>query len=97
MILLESANMDVTIKLPTLNQKDKTIAETFTKIFSKREIVHFNVSTTKVEYKNRQFTLHLKLGNGKISKISGDALLVATGIKPNTVELGLENTKIKTN
>ena len=27
MLLVESANMDITIKLPTLNHKDKTIAE----------------------------------------------------------------------
>ncbi|HLC51630.1 MAG TPA: dihydrolipoyl dehydrogenase [Candidatus Nanoarchaeia archaeon] len=78
-----------------LQREDQQLSGTFTKVFSARENVHFNINTTKVEYKNKLFTLHLETNSGKKSKITGDALLVATGVKPNTDQLGLENTKIE--
>src|SRR3989344_1474972 len=78
-----------------LQREEQQLSGTFTKVFSARENVHFNINTTKVEYKNKLFTLHLETNSGKKSKITGDALLVATGVKPNTDQLGLENTKIE--
>ena len=80
-----------------LQREDKQVSDVFTKIFSKKHNMHFNVNTDKIEYKNKKFTLYLKDNNGKRSTISGDALLIATGVSPNTDKLGLENTQIKTN
>ncbi len=79
-----------------LTREDYQVSETFTKLFSQREKVYLGVKVTKVEYAHDVFSLHLLFDQGKKSIISGDALLVATGITPNTVELGLENTDIKT-
>jgi mycothione reductase len=79
-----------------LRREDGQVSKVFTRVFAKREKVHFGVNTEKVEYKKRKFTIHI-VKKGKKSKIVGDGLLMATGVKPNSNKLGLENTKIKTN
>lgn len=80
-----------------LRREDSEVSKIFTKVFAKREKVHFGTNTEKVDYnkKTKQFTLHLNKAGKKLT-ISGDAVLVATGVKPNSDKLGLENTKIKT-
>ncbi len=78
-----------------LTREDSEVSRVFTKIFSKSRSVHFNTTTEKVEYKNKKFILTIKK-NGKKSKLIGNGLLIATGVKPNSDKLGLENTKIKT-
>jgi len=80
-----------------LMKEDNEISETFTKVFKKAHTVHIGFSPIKVEYKNKIFTVTLKHNNGKIKKLKADALLAATGVKPNSDKLGLENTKIKVN
>ena len=77
-----------------LQREDKDITGAFTKIFSRKNECHFNSDACKVEYRNKTFIVHLKKKNRKIT-INGDALLIATGIRPNTDKLGLENTGIK--
>jgi mycothione reductase len=79
-----------------LKREDGQVSKVFTKVFSKREKIHFNTNTNKVEHRNGKFIVSIDK-KGKKSKIVGDALLVATGVKPNTKDLGLENTKIKKN
>jgi dihydrolipoamide dehydrogenase len=79
-----------------LRREDGQVSQTFTKVFGKREKVHFKTETKKVEFKDGKFTVHIKKGRKKTT-MTGDALLVATGVKPNTADLGLENTKIKRN
>jgi len=83
-----------------LTREDQTVSQEFTKIFSGRERVLFKVDIIKVEYRHGLFFIHLKSNlssrPGEKHIISGDALLVATGVSPNTAELGLENTSIKT-
>jgi mycothione reductase len=77
-----------------LRREDGNVSDFFTRHFSANHNIHFNVNTEKVEYKGGKFILHLVSRGGHKSKIVGDALLVATGVKPNTNNLGLENTKI---
>jgi len=84
-------------KYNMLVREDSQISQEFTKEFKKRHNCYFGVSPIKVEYKNKKFTIHLENKKGKKSRLIGDALLVATGVKPNADILGLENTKIKTN
>ncbi|MBS3139812.1 dihydrolipoyl dehydrogenase [Candidatus Woesearchaeota archaeon] len=79
-----------------LSREDQTVSKVFTEVFSMREKAHFQVNVAKVEYKTDLFILHLDFSNGKKQIITGDALLVATGISPNTAELRLEQTGIKT-
>ncbi len=72
-------------------REDNDIKKEFSKNFCTNHKVHF-VNTKAVEYKNKEFIITTSKG-----KIKGDGLLIATGVKPNTDNLGLENTKIKTN
>lgn len=79
-----------------LAREDSDIQKEFVKEFTKHVKVHFKTDTKKVEYKNKKFILTV-VQNGKTKKHKADALLIATGVKPNTNDLGLENTNIKTN
>ena len=76
-----------------LGREDGDIQKEFTKAFAKRHEVHHG-NIAKVEYQNKQFTITVKDSKSKLSKVIGDQLLIATGIQPNSDNLGLENTKI---
>ena len=80
-----------------VGREDEEIIETFEKEFTKNNNIHKEVSTDRVEYKNKTFTTHFTDFQGKKRRISSDALLVATGVMPNNDTLKLKNTKIKTN
>lgn len=51
----------------------------------------------KVEFENGEFRVTGKTKEGKKTIHTAERLLVATGIRPNTDDLGLEKTNIKTN
>jgi dihydrolipoamide dehydrogenase len=79
-----------------LPRVDSQIRERFVKEFEKNKKIHYNTTTTKVTYSKstKKFTITYTQEN-KTKTITCDAFLVATGVIPNTDELGLENTKIK--
>jgi len=79
-----------------LARVDEDVQKEFSRVFRKNQKVQFG-NTEKVEYKNKKFTVIGKDPKGKPFRVSGDALLVATGVKPYSDNLGLENTKVKTN
>jgi pyruvate/2-oxoglutarate dehydrogenase complex dihydrolipoamide dehydrogenase (E3) component len=54
-----------------------------------------NARTTRVEQKNGQVTLTLQAGGGS-QTVTGSHLLVATGRRPNSDDLGLETTGVQT-
>jgi dihydrolipoamide dehydrogenase len=77
--------------------EDKDIREAFTQDFSKRQqIVRMN-AITQVVYTDDHFTLTIEDKAGQIQTLEAEALLVATGVVPNSDTLALENTSIKTN
>ncbi len=76
------------VRSELLKHEDKDIRTAFAKHFKPKVIYS---KTKKVKY-NKSFQVYTDKGT-----IKGDALLIATGVKPNTDNLGLENTKIKTN
>lgn len=77
--------------------EDTDIREAFTKDFTKRhQIVRMN-AITEVVYADNQFTLTIEDKTGQIQTLVAEALLVATGVQPNSDTLALENTNIKTN
>jgi pyruvate/2-oxoglutarate dehydrogenase complex dihydrolipoamide dehydrogenase (E3) component len=55
---------------------------------------HLKTRTTAVDRKNGQVVLKLE-GQGNPESVSGSHLLVATGRRPNTDDLGLENAGVK--
>ena len=77
-----------------LRIEDGEIAAEFNKTFSKHHDVHLGSVPSKVEYVNHTFTVFY-LQNGFEHKISAEALLIATGITPNTDTLDLINTDIE--
>jgi pyruvate/2-oxoglutarate dehydrogenase complex dihydrolipoamide dehydrogenase (E3) component len=54
-----------------------------------------NARTTRVERQNKQVALTLQTASGS-ETVTGSHLLVATGRRPNSDELGLENAGVKT-
>src|SRR6516165_3525662 len=54
-----------------------------------------NARTTRVEQQNGQVALAVQTGSGS-ETVTGSHLLVATGRRPNSDELGLENAGVKT-
>ncbi|MDP3918896.1 MAG: FAD-dependent oxidoreductase, partial [Nanoarchaeota archaeon] len=89
------AEVHFLVRSELIRNEDHEIRKEFTKEFSKLYHVHYT-SPIKVEYKNKEFIVTTKDKKGKNEIMKSDALLVATGVVPNTNNLGLENTKIKT-
>ncbi|EPG66947.1 pyridine nucleotide-disulfide oxidoreductase [Leptospira wolffii serovar Khorat str. Khorat-H2] len=78
-----------------LSHEDKDVVDTFEKAFSKRHDVRLGTQVEKVSYQNGTFTLYCKSDNDGSFVLEGDALLVATGIRPNTDWLDLQNTDVQ--
>jgi mycothione reductase len=79
-----------------LKREDSEVSEAFTQQFSKQYNVHLRANTKQVSYnkKTKKFTITITKPQGT-KKVVGDALLVATGVVPNSDTAGLENTSIK--
>jgi dihydrolipoamide dehydrogenase len=85
------------VRGPMVSREDKEVIETFNRVFKeKHDVIDIN-TIENVSYKGKEFTLTYTSSENKKKSIKGDAVLVATGVVPNTDNLGLENTKIKTN
>ncbi len=91
------SNVNFLVRGAMVSREDKEVIDTFTRIFKEKHNVLDINTIENVSYKNKEFTLTYTTPDNKKKTIKGDALLVATGVKPNTDNLGLENTKIKTN
>ena len=61
--------------------EDKEVITEFERVFAKKHKVRFGVSTKKVSYKNKVFSVTIEDKYNKTKTIKADALLVATGIK----------------
>src|SRR3989338_1738885 len=78
-----------------LRGEDTQVAEEFTRVFSQLCTVHFGAVPSRVEHNNGTFLLTYQKQDGHAQHLTADALLVATGVTPNTDTLGLENTSIQ--
>jgi mycothione reductase len=92
-----SAGTDVhfIVRSELIRREDREIKEEFHKIFSKNNALHEGAVPEKVSHDGSIFTVTLRCADGSEKMLEADALLVATGITPNTDFLGLENTDIK--
>lgn len=79
-----------------LKKEDLEVQKEFEKAFSKKFAVHKKSLVQEVKFEDGIFTIFYE-EDGIKKEILADALLVATGIKPNTFDLGLENTDIELN
>ncbi|MDF7823030.1 dihydrolipoyl dehydrogenase [Pontiellaceae bacterium B12227] len=92
-----SAGTDVhfVVRSELIRREDREIKAEFRKIFSKNNTLHEGYVAENVEYDTSGFTVTLKHQDGSSKTLKAEALLVATGVIPNTDFLGLENTGIE--
>ncbi len=85
------------VRSSMVKAEDKDIRQIFEQDFSSRYNVHFGLRPTKVEYKNNTFCVTTKNKTGDTEVMEADSLFVATGVVPNTDDLGLEHTNVNLN
>ncbi len=78
--------------------EDEEVSKQLERSFKKQGIrceTNAQVDLGSVERTAAGVRMNVKLGNGKTETFEGDCLLVAIGRKPNTENIGLENTKVE--
>jgi dihydrolipoamide dehydrogenase len=78
--------------------EDEEVSKQLERSFKKQGIrceTNAQVDLNSVERTGSGIRMNVKLGNGKTETFEGDCLLVAIGRKPNTDNIGLENTKVE--
>jgi len=83
------------VRSKMVRAEDKDVREAFTKDFSERYNVHMKTSPTKVEHRDDTFFVTVQDAGGVESVMEADSLFVATGVVPNSDDLGLEHTSIQ--
>ncbi|MCB1107709.1 MAG: dihydrolipoyl dehydrogenase [Chlamydiia bacterium] len=78
-----------------LRPEDDDIREAFQEAFAKEVTLRLGCDFQEALYEDGLITIRYKDGNGSIKKAEGDALIIATGIKPWTDTLNLEKTDIQ--
>ena len=78
-----------------LRHEDKDIQEEFTRVFSKKYPCHLGCSPQEIRYEHDRFVIFYTDPQGARRSMETEALLVATGVVPNTDTLGLPKTGIK--
>lgn len=86
---------DFLVRSILLRPQDDDIREAFQEAFSKQVNLHLGCDFQKVSHQDETFTVSYKNNEGKVQEVQGDALIVATGIKPWTDSLHLEHTLIE--
>lgn len=89
------------VRSKMVKSEDSEIRKEFEKVFGEKYTVRFGATPVKVSYENEKFKVEIKdedsgksiTGDSKI--LEADTLLMATGIRPNSDNLGLENTAVK--
>lgn len=78
-----------------LRKEDDDIREAFQEAFAKQVKLRLPCDFQEVKHENGIFTVSYKDGEGNLQKAEGDALIVATGIKPWTDSLNLGKTDVQ--
>ncbi len=87
----------ILVRSRLLRKEDAQVAEEFARVFARYHHLYLGAVPQKVDYQKGEFTVIFKDQNQQEKQIQADALLIATGIIPNTDTLGLENTDIQLN
>lgn len=88
------AKVTVLARSKLLSKEDEDITKEFTRIFKTYTSLRLKTKVTSVNYQKKAFYINYT-EQSKKGAIEADQLLVATGIRGFTENLGLENTKIK--
>jgi len=78
-----------------LRNEDEDIQQEFQRVFEQQFAIRYDANPKKALYQDGVFTIEYQR-EGRAETIDSDALLLATGILPNTDSLDLEKTGIKT-
>jgi len=79
-------------------REDEEISEKFTEIFKKKYNVYLEHTINKAEKKGKNYHVEIERKNGGGKKVLvSDALLIATGVTPNSDTLDLDKTNVKVN
>ncbi len=90
------AGVEFIVRSRLLRREDRDVSDEFHRVFGRRHVLHEGVHPRRVEYRDGTFSVHCSAPDGREQTVTGDALLVATGVVPETHDLGLENTGITT-
>jgi dihydrolipoamide dehydrogenase len=91
------AEVDFIVRSRFLRQEDRDIADSFSEIFGRSHAVHLGATPLHVDYSSNSFSVICQDPTGRKIELFGDALLVATGVRPCTDNLGLESTNMRIN
>ncbi|MDJ0841458.1 MAG: dihydrolipoyl dehydrogenase [Acidobacteriota bacterium] len=80
----------VLVRSIMLRGTDNQVREHFEEVFPKRCNVHMGFVPESVSYKNGIYTIPVKGRNGERKVMEADALLIATGVVPNSELLDLD-------
>lgn len=83
------------VRSELIRREDREIKEEFHKIFSQNNTLHEGMVPEKISHDGDLFSVQLRSKDGSTETIEAEALLMATGIIPNTDHLGIEHTEIK--
>lgn len=79
-----------------LNQFDREAVDVVSQKMKKLGIeIYYNTKVQGFEDENNKAVVTINDDKGKETKLKTDKVLVAVGVKPNTANLGLENTKVE--
>jgi len=87
--------VDFVVRSGMISAEDIDIREKFEQNFSSRYNVRLETDTKKIEFKDNTFYVTVSDCEGNMTVLEADALLVATGVTPNTDDLGLKNTQVE--
>jgi len=90
------AEVHFVVRSHFLRNEDDAVIEEFTRVFSCDHTIHMGKSPVSVSYDGRTFSIVLRDSQGTEDTLCVEALLVATGVVPNTNDIGLEMTGIDT-
>lgn len=80
-----------------INREDREIAQRLTEVFRQKYSVYTGYEPVNVAKDGAIFKVTIKGKDGKTKVLESDALLVATGVQPNSDTLKLDKTGVKTN
>eukprot|EP00768_Dysnectes_brevis_P009387 gnl/Dysnectes_brevis/940_a1047_2779.p1 GENE.gnl/Dysnectes_brevis/940_a1047_2779~~gnl/Dysnectes_brevis/940_a1047_2779.p1 ORF type:complete len:318 (+),score=100.18 gnl/Dysnectes_brevis/940_a1047_2779:640-1593(+) len=83
------------VRSKLLRVADKDIREEFERQYSRHvDLVH--AQTERVEHDGTRFRVHTRTTGGEVRVLEAEGLLVATGVKPSTADLGLASAGVDT-
>jgi mycothione reductase len=87
--------VDFVVRSRFLRGQDDDVVAEFEREFSKHHTVHKGQAPQRIEFADGQFSVHCQDAEGAAVVLQSDALLVASGVRPMTDDLGLEHTDVE--